>query len=310
LNVALTPSATIKGTIYKNGGTEPFTGAKITLTSGNRVFSTTSDLNGAYQVNFVSLGQFRVRAEAPSGFDRGQTELLTVSQPGSTVTANITMNGLGTITGEAKDSDGGLLNRGSITFTNSDWGSPVTLAATVQANGQYTILNAPSGNFALKLTLADRIGVAAAAGSLAAGQTANVPLQLESAGRIFGNLRQSDAATPAVGADITLTLSRAAGGNYTFFSHSDSQGNWTFDNLPLGTISIFFSDPTSGGVARLEGQTLASNGQIIDSGNIVLDNTPIAVESVVPVNNAANVARNSAVQVTFTELTNTIKTRI
>ena len=211
------------------------------------------------------------------------------------------MSGVGNISGTALDSSGNPLNFGKVTFTNNAWNENITIATPVQPNGTYSLNGLPTGDFNLKLTVPEIIGVGTAADNLAGGQTLTKNLQLESAGKVFGNVKAVDGNSPAVGVDVVLTLAKQGGGNYTFITHTDSIGNWEIANLPLGTISIRISDPNSDGVARISGINLNTNGQEINTGTIVLDNSPIAVESVTPANNAVNVPRNSTVQILFSE---------
>ncbi len=299
INVALAPSVTIKGKIYKNGGTEVFTGAKVRLSNG---YQTTSNANGDYQFNFVPLnGTFQVFAEAPSGYNRGRSGSIIPNQAGAIIPVDITMDGVANITGTTLDNNGTFLNRGTVVFNNNEWGNNITLYGTVQSDGTYQISNVPIGNFTLKLSLADRVGVGTATGSLTANQTFNVPLQLESAGKIIGKVFLENGTTPSVGANVTLTLQKQSGGNVTFQSQTDSEGNWVFDNLPLGTAIVSINDVNSGGIANLAGLNLNTNAQILDSGSVSLDNTPISIESVTPANNATNIPTNTTVQITFSE---------
>jgi hypothetical protein len=104
-----------------------------------------------------------------------------------------------------------------------------------------------------------RVGVGSASAAALAGQTVNVPLRLEDAGRITGRVVSETAGTPVTGADVTLTLWRAAGGGLLFYTHSDAQGLWAFENIPLGAVSVSVADPTTGGKALAAGSSLAAN---------------------------------------------------
>ena len=303
IDVALTPSATITGTIRKFGGSEIYPGVAVTVSSNGFRSNTTTDANGRYRVEYVPLGTVNVKAEAPAGYDRGKTAPIISNIPGGTVVADITMTGVGSISGIAYGSNGSPLSFGKVTFTNDFWNEGITISAPVQPDGTYSMAGLPTGDFNLKLTVPEIIGVGTAADSLSGGQTLTKNLQLESAGKVFGSVRSTDGTSPAVGADVVLTLNKQGQINqsYRFVTHTDSSGNWEFSNLPLGTINLRILDPNSDGVARISGLNLETNGQEINTGTINLDNAPIAVESVTPADGAIGVPRNTAVQILFTE---------
>ncbi|MBV8856458.1 MAG: carboxypeptidase regulatory-like domain-containing protein, partial [Acidobacteria bacterium] len=302
-DIALEPTQTVTGTVYKLGGTEPLPGALVTIYVGPRVYRTNANDAGVYRLSFVTLGSVIVRAEAPAGYDRGEAPAVAGTTPGATITSNVTLAGVGRVAGTARDNNGAPLNVGTVTFSNNDWTSTrIELTTSVRADGTYKFDDVPVGNFTLKLTAPNRVGTAAAAGAVAGGQTANVDLRLEDAGRVVGRVVSEGAGVPVAGADVTLTLYRQTGGTLFFYAHSDSQGAFAFESIPLGTASVAVSDTTTGGVARASNLALAANAQVIDFGDIRLDATPVRVESVTPADGTGNVSpSNAAVTVNFSE---------
>ncbi|HEY0730158.1 MAG TPA: carboxypeptidase regulatory-like domain-containing protein, partial [Pyrinomonadaceae bacterium] len=301
VNIALEPSQTVRGTVYLNGGTQPVPGAQVTITVAGRVFQTATNDQGVYALAFVPLGTVNVRAEAPVGYDRGEAAPVTGTQPGGTVTANVTMNGVGIVSGTALDSNGSPLTSGTVTFTNSIWSPAVVINASVQPNGTFEITGVPAGNFSLRLTVPGRVAVGSASGTALAGQTTNVTLQLEDAGTVTGRVHAADGSTPVQGASVSVTLNRPSG-QVSFFTHTGAQGIWTLNNVPLGTLDIKVTDEVSGGVARARNVVLATNGQVVDVGTMLLDSTPISVLSVEPANGAVSVPTNgTVVTITFSE---------
>ncbi len=146
------------------------------------------------------------------GYDRGEAAPVTGTQAGGTITANVTLAGVGTVSGEARDNNGALLTAGTVTFTNNAWNPAVVLYASVQPNGHYEIPGAPAGHFSLRLTVPGRVGVGSAAGDVFAGQTTNVLLQLEDAGTVTGLVNAANGTTPVQGASVSAHAlpSRAA----------------------------------------------------------------------------------------------------
>lgn len=294
VNIALEASQTVRGTVYRNGGTEPVPGAQVTITVAGRVLQAVTNDQGAYSLAFVPLGTVTVRAEAPVGYDRGEAAPVSGTQPGGTITANVTLNGVGTVSGTALDSNGTPLSSGTVVFTNSVWSPAVILNASVQPNGAFELTGVPVGTFSLRLTVPGRVAVGSAAGDALAGQTTNINLQLEDAGTVTGKVYSADGSTPVQGASVSVTLTRPSG-TVSFFTHSGALGIWTLNNVPLGTLNINVTDEVSGGIARAKNVVLATNGQIVDVGTMLLDSTPISVVSVEPANGAVSVPTNGTI---------------
>ena len=301
LDIALTPTASVAGTVYKFGGTEVYSGALVKVTSNYFSANTVTDENGRYRIDFLPLGTVNVKVESPFGYDRGKSAPIVSNQPGAIVTADVTMAGVGNINGTALDSGGNPLTLGKVTFTNTAWNETISVVAPVQPNGSYSLTGLPAGDFNLKLTVPEIIGVGTAVGNLTGGQTLVQNLQLDAAGKVFGSVISTDGATPAVGADVTLTLVKQNYVTHTFVTHTNSTGNWAIDNLPLGAVSIRISDANSGGSATISGLNLNTNGQQLDTGSVTLQNAPLSVASVIPAANSGNVPVNSVVQIIFSE---------
>ena len=299
-DITLTSSVTVTGTVFKAGGAGTLAGARITLIRGGSTFNTLTNENGLYRVDFVPLGEISVKAEAPTGFDRGLADPVTAATAGETLNINVTMAGVGTITGDAFDSNGTTkLTSGTVTFTNTDLGSPIVINGSVQPNGRYEIKDAPAGEFSLKLTVAGRVGAGSASGTLAFGQTVEQAIKLEDAGTITGRVKLVDG-TPVFSADVTLTVVRT-GSTLKLFTHTNGQGFYTYQNVPLGTASVSVFDPNTSGVGAASGIALTTNGQTVTVPDIVLDNAPIRVDSVTPADGATNVAKSTTVTIVFSE---------
>ncbi len=303
VNIVLEPSISVTGVVYAADGTQPVSGARVRLNVGQRRYETTTSEGGTYRIGYIPLGELRVRAEAPAGYDRGEAAAVVADTPGATVTADIRLAGTGTISGRALDSTGAPLATGTVTFTNDAWRDlPVTIAAPVQADGRYEVAGAPAGQFALRLTVPNRVGVGTASAELAASQTLPLDVRLEDAGRVMGRLKSLDGTTPAVGADVTLSLVTTAGKSLRLYAHTDTQGIWRYTNVPLGRVSVSVFDNMTGGIARYPSADLAMNEQQLDLGELSLDNTAVRVESVTPANGAVGVSPTAPViSVTFSE---------
>jgi hypothetical protein len=301
VNITLEPSVTLTGTVYKLGGGERVNGAIVKIIAAGRAFETATNESGVYRLSFVPLGEVRVRAESPTGYDRGEAAPVMATLGGTTVTSDVVLNGTGAIHGDALDNAGGALATGTITLTNDAWsGAPVIINVPV-SNGHYEINGTPAGHFSLRLIVPNRVGVGAAAGDLAANQNLDLPIRLEDAGSVTGIVKTSDGSAPVAGVDISATLSRSSG-TQRFYTHTNTQGAWSFENIPLGSLYITASDLSSGGIARANNVTLSTNGQTVDVGVMLLDKTAISVVSVEPANGTTLLPTNGTiVKVTFSE---------
>ncbi|MFB3903054.1 MAG: LamG-like jellyroll fold domain-containing protein [Acidobacteriota bacterium] len=300
VNISLEQSASIEGVVFDHQG-GAVAGAQVTVTIGSRTLTCVSRSNGSFRLDYVPLGEAMVEAEAPSGYDRGRSGPVLISQAGSTTPVEVRFDGVGTVKGDAFDGDGVTrLALGTVTLTNTEWRFPVILACPVD-QGTYEIQGVPAGPFSLKLTVPNRTTVGAAAATLAADQILSIPLTLEPAGSVTGKVVRPDGTTPAVGADVTVRVARPSGGAVAFTSHTDSAGIYRLDQVLLGSVEIWVEFAESRGLAAMSGLSLSANGELLQVPLLVLDEEPIAVESVSPANGSLGVPRSTAVTVTFTE---------
>jgi protocatechuate 3,4-dioxygenase beta subunit len=269
IDVTLEPSQTVTGTVFNAGGTEPLPGAQVVINISGREFRTATNESGVYRLGFLPLGQVRVRAEAPTGYDRGESATVAGTQAAATLTVNLMLAGVGTITGIASDSNGSPLTIGTVIYTNDAWTPPIIVNVPVFSGGRYEIPNMPAGPFRLSLTAPNRVGGGTASGTIVAGQSLDLPIRLEDAGRILGTVKTADGSAPVTGADVVLTLSRP-GLFATFYAHTNSAGAWSFENVPLGTVSVRATDPMTGQSARALNRQLTANDQTLDVGELRL----------------------------------------
>ena len=301
LDVALAPSIRVEGTVRAHGSTTPVPGATVTIRVAGTSYRTSAGVDGRYTIPFVRPGTLDVSAEAPAGYDRGRAASVVAETPGQTYTVDVEMDGVATVAGTARSSNGVPLTSGTVVFTNDAWGSPVTVSVPVQSNGAYELADVPVGAFTLRLTAQNDPRVGVADGTLAAGQTLVLDVQLESAGTVRGAALAVDGVSPApAGVDVTVRVASPGRPTHTFYTHTNSQGHFVVPNVPLGTVSVSLADTATGGVANATG-SLAANGAILDLGTLTLDNTPVRVVSVSPADGATNVSRDTNVTVTFSE---------
>jgi len=300
VNIALEQSASLEGVVLDHSGTA-VSGAQVTVTIGSLTLTSATRADGTFRLNYVPLGEATVRAQAPSGYDRGKAGPVTIGQPGSTVPVEVRFDGVGTVKGDAFDGDGVTpLAFGTVSLTNTEWSVPVVLTCPV-LEGKYEIQGVPAGPFSLQLTVPNRTVVGAATGTLQSGQLVSIPLTLEPAGIVTGKVVRPDGTTPAVGADVKLLVTRAAGGTIAFTAYTNAAGIYRLDQVLLGSVEILVEFQETDGMAKISGLSLSTNGQVLEVPLLVLDENPIQIQSVSPTNGSIGVSRSTAVTVTFTE---------
>lgn len=304
-DIALAPSVTVEGVVRAYGTSAPVAGARVTVRVGNRTLTVSTSADGTYRLPFVPLGSLLVRAEAAAGYDRGEAGVVNADTPGATHTVNIEMSGIGSVEGTARSSSGSPLSLGTVSLVNDAWAIPglvgsITLSVPVQPDGTFRIDGAPAGAMSLRLTVPGDPRAGASIGTVAALQTLGLDVQLENAGTVTGTVTAPGTSAPASGSDVTVTVTRAGKPTLNYYTHTNPQGGFTVPNVPLGSVSVFVSDPPTGGSAVSSG-VLATNGETLDVGTLALDNDTIRVVSVEPLGGATGVPRNAVVRVTFSE---------
>lgn len=319
VDIAVQPTATFEGRVDKSDGSGPLAGARVTILAAlafagggpfytTAVRDTTTDEGGRYRLDYVPIAEnvnIRIRAQAPGGYDRGEVGLTVAPAPGQTVTTDVRLAGLGSVSGQAKDHLDNPLAAGIVTLVNDEWGAGerISITAPVQADGRYLIANAPAGRFTLNLSAPDNARAGLAAGTIVAGQTVNLDVRLEDAGMITGVLKK-EMDVPVANADITLRSRRPGDSIFVYlesFTHTDSQGRFMLGNIRLGELTLIAFDPATNTTATINGRGLTANRETVDYGDIVLDTLAPTVEAISPADGTTGVIRATEIIVRFSE---------
>src|SRR5208283_771630 len=78
-------------------------------------------------------------------------------------------------------------------------------------------------------------------------------------------------------------------------------GTFAAAGVPLGAFSVQINDPSTQGVAAIEGQSITFNGQTVNLGTITLDGNALSIVSSNPTDGTTGVAINQPLTVTFSE---------
>ncbi len=243
--VALQPAGTIQGTVFMSDGQTPAPGIDVQLDDAE---TTISDGSGNYQFASVPSGDHLVQAIDGNGDPDSPTQTASITTQGQTVTANLTLVGMGTVTGIVTNADGSSAAGVAVAIKSEDPGFVRTLSVQTDVTGAYTIPQVPVGTVIVSALSAT--GAASATSQLpTAGSTITVNLTLSA--------NQANAAHNFYDAngflyDIDQTGQVQSGTNSTFAGlglpysdHNDETLSFTlangsttaFTGAPLATVS-------------------------------------------------------------------------
>jgi hypothetical protein len=166
IDFVLTEGGSISGYVYQSDGVTPIEGAQVCVRPsryrGDECFWVTTDIEGAYKVEGLSLGNFKVRAEAPGYarlryydgaegvYDWVNATNVMVIPPGTTTDVDINLYLGASISGHVYQGDGVTPVYLSVLIIAALIDIPGTEGfETHSENGYYIIRGLPPGNYKL-----------------------------------------------------------------------------------------------------------------------------------------------------------------
>jgi len=293
LNVSLRDSGRITGRVLAADGVAAGPLSLVTARSGGATLTTISGIDGAFTLDRVPAGLVTLSAEVLGGLDRaaGSVEVLTAA----TANVDLRLNGMAGITGTALDSSGNPI-AGDVTVTGTGV-FPYNFTVQAGSDGRFALPQVLAGPFvaSLRARSGEFFLYGTTSSNVAAGQTATITVQVQPSGTVKGLVLRSDNATPAIGANVRLTLDQNRG---SVTVQAGNDGRFTASGVPLGGFTARVDDPITNGLALTSG-ALATNGETKDLGTIVLDDKPLTAISFSPADGTTGVATNAPVSVTF-----------
>ena len=297
LNVALADSGRVTGHVLRADGTTPAPVSLVALRAGGSSFSTTSDAQGAFAFERVPAGQGSLSADVLGSIDSGSAIVQVTAAEPAVVT--IVLNGTGKLGGRALSSTGALTG-GTLTVTGT--GSlPYSLTTAVGADGLFSFPEVLAGPFTASLSVRTSSGFTlygSKSGTLHPDEQLSIDVQVQPSGTVGGRVLRANGTTPAFGSEVSLVLS---GGRGTFTLYTDSEGRFAAPGIPPGGLDLHVRDPFSSGFAQRLALNMSSNGETLDVGDLVLDDSPVSALSFDPPNGALQVAVNRPIVVTFSD---------
>jgi Bacterial Ig-like domain/Carboxypeptidase regulatory-like domain/Bacterial Ig domain len=301
LNVALRNSGTVTGQVVQYDGVTVAPTSTVTINvggTGGGTETATTDTQGNFTLQNVPSGSGTISAQVLGGIDEASQPISVAS--GTTTNVKVQLNGTGVVSGIALDSSG---NRTAGTINLNGTGAfPYYLTLTAASDGSFSVPQVLAGPYTAKLSA--NIGgftlYGTATGSILPGKTTQITVQVQSSGTITGTVLRPDGVTPAVGANVTIQLlGSSQGGSVTLQVQSD--GTFTALGVPLGSFSVLINDPSTNGIAAIEGQSISTNGSVANLGRITLDGNALSVVSSNPANGATGVGVTQPLSITFSE---------
>ncbi|MBW7884137.1 MAG: carboxypeptidase regulatory-like domain-containing protein, partial [Caldilineaceae bacterium] len=283
----------VEGQIFNADGSPAGAVSVYASPSGIRA---TSTITGYYSMHNVPLGKVDLVARPALG-QRAGVGSGTLGFDGDVEVIDITLIGQGTLYGQVVDGGNNPVGLAEVSVQRRSDGLPVSYTANTQADtrGRFTVTNVLVGDISVTARQASTNLAGVVTGTLATdGGVLDLQVQLEPFGVVTGTVvRENGAAAPLMGLELSRT-------GVTYYGSSREDGSFTFENVKLGTYTLYIFDPLGKGIAKTT-VTVSAQGQIVDLGTLTLDTAPPAVATITPANGAINVPVNQPIIVTFTE---------
>lgn len=296
LDVALRSSGQISGRVLNHDRT-PAPPSLVTVRMGGiggGTMSVTSDQEGNFFFHRVPSGAGTITAQVLGRVDQAKTAV-EVPDAG-TATVDVVLNGVGAIQGQALDSAGNP-TAGTVVLNGTD-PFPYSVTLKLGNDGKFTVPEVLAEDFTASLRVqANGFTLyGSRSGTVSAGQTTQLTIQVEPTGTITGHVLRPDGTSPAIGAEVKVVL-----GSVSTNYQVQNDGTFTAVGVPLGPFTVRINDVLTNGLGLVSGHSLQSNGETVDLGTVVLDNTSLAVESITPADGSSAVGIQQAITIVFSD---------
>lgn len=240
--------------------------------------------------------KFTLTAREVGGDHRARATGTLRAEDGGEIIVDLEMVPIGNAEVSVIDSFGAAVSGADVNVTNSGFYSTKKLSASTGGDGTAFFSGLGEGSVSVSATNPLNGLKGSGNGELALdGETVAVAVQLQDSGSVSGRVLLSDGVTPALDALVVLTR-----GSRTLQARIDENGDFAFAVVPLGSFQVYVQENLGPGLALAAG-SLATNGDAIDVGTLVLDDYDPYVETLTPATGSRDVPLASAVVVTFNE---------
>lgn len=247
-----TPGGIVFGKVLSPNGT-PIPNAVIKLleTEEGKIFDkqivrfyTTSDSNGCYQFDFVRILQdpFEILAVDPST-GKSERVIARLREHGQRLNIDILFRGRGNLNGKVRMEDGFPVPDAYVSATVFSHYESETFYTKTNSQGRFSISDIPVGRIDLFAIKGNACGYAVSSINYP-GEVSNVEITITpvKTGKIQGRVLKADGITPVERAIVRIVKS----GQAIFGQYTDSEGNFSFENVPVGPFTISVLNPSTG----------------------------------------------------------------
>lgn len=151
VTVQLQSSGSILGQVFASDGSTPVPNISVQL-RGQVSRTTISGSGGSFRFDVVPSNTYELDAFDSSGNLRARAANVTITAQGQQVVQNLTLTGIGTVTGRVLNPNGTAASGASV-FLQTQGGFGRTFSASSDVSGNYQILQVPEGSFTVSATL-------------------------------------------------------------------------------------------------------------------------------------------------------------
>ena len=276
--------------------------ASVALSDGR---SGTTDASGQVRFENLRLGSYTLVARSLAESRDAGRATVKIESANQQVDLTITLGGVAPLTVDVQSAAGVPVSSASVVVNSlgATGGAAGPGAATLNGftddAGRVVFPAVAPGDFTVLATSALLAG--AATGTIAGpGQAAAISVRLSASGSITGRVVLPNGTTPAAQAIVTLRFTSQTQQPGALQRVTGLDGRFTFASIPLGAFSLDAFEIVTQGVRTRTG-SLTAGGQIVDLGDLVLDNEAPRVTAVNPADGALNVPETAPITITFNE---------
>jgi hypothetical protein len=294
--VRIAPTGSISGRVLMPDGQTPLAVATVRLNGGSQM--AVDSVTGIFRYDNLAAGQSYSLSSSQPGTHRSGSTIATISRDLEVANGDIILRGVGQVSGTVFEPDGQTPLAGAkveLHFLSE------VLTGYSAADGSFGFSDIPAGSFTIVAFHTLRTTAASQSGYLSKeGETVTRNLVLGPIGSVKATVLLADGVTPSRGGGIRITTTYGNSTN-VYTGITGSSGQYTFSNIPTPcSVALYVEDAAGVGIGRFFG-VLDTNGQVLDTGTIVLDDKPISVTAINPANGAVNVPVNQAIRILFSE---------
>lgn len=297
-DIYIAPFGTVRVTVLGADGA-PAGNARVVLAAGSSSREGVVDEHGVATFDLVPLGKYALGAASLAAgrqFDTGKGAV-ELTEPDQTAEATVRLGGVGDVFVAVHDTNDIPVGSGARVTVSWVGG---TLIGFTDVSSVARISGVPVGSFFVTAEMALVAGLSTGEVAVPEGQT-NITVQLSPSASIRGRVLLPGGTIPAAQAFVTLNFApRNSLQSGVLQVTTGLDGRFAFDAIPLGPFTISILEPVSRGVRTRRG-VLSASGEVLDVGDLVLDNEAPRVASVTPDSGATGVSRNAPIVVQFTE---------